>query len=895
MIAETPGTAEGLQESALQEAALQATETTLQLNSAKTAAAEALTRALSNIHLIATGSQRRAAAAAATAATATATTAAHPAQDASRPATATTAPATAAAVAHLVPESANAGVSGAREAFLQDLTRAGLQTTVLIQPDLCSNSNDAVIPERPDHTHDQQTTQSLTLSCNPDDSMHHSLQQDSSHQQSPATNPGSSTAATIAAHAAAVPATLPPAATATASSSTSALPHSAGNRALSDSSPLHRLSEQLGHSLAQDSRLRKRFSEQTSSQTPGNMRPVQQSTGQPRNGQPPAASLPQLFSEQPSNTQTGNESSLIKLPGQLTNPLSESSCPVEGVLQQVVDRDSGVAGLFQRSSEVSGQHQLAPASPQSLLQLSQDDTELVPALLPSSALPTSPALPHKGFAWQGHAPQHGQSLGQDQGQSFEAALHRKGFSWRAPSPLRNQVASWHGIHPTEGQGRSGQSPDLGETQGHSKDLASWSAGTLFTPELQVFSAELAHTHRPSATPKTTADTIRLLTAPSQDAADSALPNFLISTRVTDGEVKRPASVTGLPACTQPGLFQGEAGAVPEALRPLQEALSIQPSSLRFSSQALGRTDSDRSKLISNRRSTSFLRSATLLKHRSRGFDSPQARPSLQQVAPLGSGQLYVSPVATALQDSPWSNVRGPDFPAYAESVWTQQSRSSWHLPSWHQVQQQAQPQEQHHSLQQRVLQPPEQQAPQPVLPSSVSPPAVVLAEQGQHTSQELPSTAELNDAHGLPEQAAPAGHAAAVARDHTLEMHLAATDSPMHNQAMLPKQDAPSAGVGEHQLGMLCGHLAATDSLMRNQARLPKQDAPSAGVGEHQLEMLCDRLAAVLATVPARSDRQFTFATPGGKATQQSPKPSGMCISIIMRCCAPYTCVQNRA
>lgn len=55
----------------------------------------------------------------------------------------------------------------------------------------------------------------------------------------------------------------------------------------------------------------------------------------------------------------------------------------------------------------------------------------------------------------------------------------------------------------------------------------------------------------------------------------------------------------------------------------------------------------------------------------------RARPSVQQQASLGSGQLYSSPVATALSDSPWSS---PTLKSGNKRP--QQTPPSWQLPAY---------------------------------------------------------------------------------------------------------------------------------------------------------------------------------------------------------------------
>ena len=168
-----------------------------------------------------------------------------------------------------------------------------------------------------------------------------------------------------------------------------------------------------------------------------------------------------------------------------------------------------------------------------------------------------------------------------------------------------------------------------------------------------------------------------------NAASSDRPSFLISTRYTNQESAGEAEGIGNRWSTpaQPLLAAGL----------LHEALSIQPYSTRFSSQA----EADSAQSLGGSPSTFQIGpTAVGISHRtemrgkglgksqhsmlagdpdadpvpqrpggpSRGFSDPRAKPTEPQTGPLVSEQLYTSQTATALLDSPKSS-----SPAAADS------------------------------------------------------------------------------------------------------------------------------------------------------------------------------------------------------------------------------------
>lgn len=167
-----------------------------------------------------------------------------------------------------------------------------------------------------------------------------------------------------------------------------------------------------------------------------------------------------------------------------------------------------------------------------------------------------------------------------------------------------------------------------------KSAASWSS-LAAPPHLQVWNPRLAHPQAPAEVLHS-----KFATAGkghSSSALSAERSSFLIGTRYSTpaaaeeaGAAEGDSSGMAMPLSGL-GALQGAGGLLHGAAGALRGAVSVQPYSLRLSGQT----------------------------------EKPTGGASAQQLASLGSGQLYSSPVATALSDSPWTS---PSFKSAGEPV-----------------------------------------------------------------------------------------------------------------------------------------------------------------------------------------------------------------------------------
>lgn len=410
------------------------------------------------------------------------------------------------------------------------------------------------------------------------------------------------------------------------------------------------------------------------------------------------------------------------------------------------------------------------------------------------------------------------------------------------SHVQRQDLTWPGLISSKGQHIA-------------KQCASWSIPMPNSP-LEVFSARFSDLQEPAE------DHPGLTHArgksPSRSAASSDPASFLINTRFSAQAVAREADAVS-----------NDSPAAPLHLRPsglLQEALSIQPFSLRLSSQAeSGVTDhlrtrsntglsnttavsssnrtshnEDQQAMLSQKHSMhtgdhgsspSSYQTAALRGDASRVSSKPRARPSVSQVASLLSGHLYTSPVATALSDSPWSastaNAGFGARNAQATLANSQAAAQSDSTPS------------------QSSLLPLSQALSFPFQSETAVQPDVSAAVTAC-AAPATPATPTATSATPVATCATPAATSAIPAPTSATPVAISASAQQQGSNAVHPQQQ---------RTGPACGERVATDS---------------------RLELLCDQLAAVLARVPATSDCPLTFQSPQLRHQQHGARHAGM-------------------
>ena len=431
--------------------------------------------------------------------------------------------------------------------------------------------------------------------------------------------------------------------------------------------------------------------------------------------------------------------------------------------------------------------------------------------------------------------------------------------------MQRQDLTWPGLISSKGQHIA-------------KQRASWSI-PMPNSLLGVFSARFSDLQEPAE------DHPGLTHArgksPSRSAASSDPASFLISTRFSTQAVAREADAVS-----------NDSPAAPLHLRPsgpLQEALSIQPFSLRLSSQAeSGVTDHFRTRSTtslshatavssSNRTShnedqqamlsqgktehsmhmrdrgssPSSYQTAALQGGASRVSSKPRARPSVPQVASLLSGHLYTSLVATALSDSPWStspaNAGFGARNAQATLADSQAAAQSSSTPSQSSLLPLSQALPIHFQ---------DQAAVQPEVPAAVTPCAAPATCATPAATSATPvatcATPAATPATPVATSATPVATSATPAATSATPVPTSAT--PVATSASTQQQGSNAVHPQQHRTGPACGERVATDS---------------------RLELLCDQLAAVLARVPATSDCPLTFQSPQLQDQQHGARDAG--------------------